>query len=960
MPGSPDGLCYISVSKQGYVTTVRAEDSRGVTTTYITDGRDGADGMDGLTPTVTIGQNGNWVINSIDTGVHAQGAKGDKGDGFSIDEKYDTVEDMVADTDNVQDGKMAVVIVDKQLYLKVDGYTGGNYDGWMDIGGLGDLTVIKGDKGDPGNPGVTPTIDPTTKHWMLGTYDTGVVAEGKNGKDGINGINGIDGVTPTINSTTKHWMIGNQDTGILAEGFTPTIGINANGSWVINNIDTGKSAYPIINGQKHWIVNGVDTNIIAEGIDGDKGDKGDDGFSPIITQERDDNKVTLTINQKTGTETVEIFDGLNSYNDLELRGRISDAEEAINILNGDDTVEGSVEAKIVDAFSKFTSIKFESVDTLPVSGENGIFYLVPLTNTGTQNEYEEYIYINNKWELLGTTRIDLSAYAKKTDLPTKTSDLTNDSGFITSANLPGIASTSTAGLVKVDGTTITINNNGVISGTKQIGISQQADNILEAKNDGLYVPPTDLSGYAKTSTIPTKTSQLTNDSNYITSSSVPTKLSQLTNDLIATTKKAGTVIPDGDTVTIDGNGTITATIGANSLSRDEGNQIELHDDGIYISALNEEAIYESIDAVDLASPILTPYTEEELYQLAWEDITVEEKPEYTEEELDAMLDEIDLSGIISGEENVIESISLNGVNIAPDANKNVALTVITNAVNNLTNYYLKTETYTKTEVDNIVGAISSMSFEIVNSLPSSDISTSVIYLVAKSSAGTYNVYDEYIYANSAWEKIGDTQIDLSGYVTTSALNTALANYTTTANLTTLLASKQDKLTAGSNITIASDGTISATASPITVDSILSTSSENPVQNKVITNALNNKEDHSIELTQSEYDALSNEEKNSGVTFYITDGEGGGGSSYQMLTGTLLASSWSNNTQTVTVNGITSTSSGIIGLTNEATTSQIEASESAGINVIDLETNSVSFSCKNVPDIDLPFSILLIG
>ena len=48
--------------------------------------------------------------------------------------------------------------------------------------------------------------------------------------------------------------------------------------------------------------------------------------------------------------------------------------------------------------------------------------------------------------------------------------------------------------------------------------------------------------------------------------------------------------------------------------------------------------------------------------------------------------------------------------------------------------------------------------------------------------------------------------------------------------------KQDKLTAGSNITI-SENTISAT---VTVDSTLSDSSTNPVQNQVITNALSTK------------------------------------------------------------------------------------------------------------------------
>lgn len=43
----------------------------------------------------------------------------------------------------------------------------------------------KGEKGDPGAPGIsgkdglTPSIDNDTKHWMIGSTDTGVVAEGK-------------------------------------------------------------------------------------------------------------------------------------------------------------------------------------------------------------------------------------------------------------------------------------------------------------------------------------------------------------------------------------------------------------------------------------------------------------------------------------------------------------------------------------------------------------------------------------------------------------------------------------------------------------------------------------------------------------------------------------------------------------------------------------------------------------
>ena len=44
-----------------------------------------------------------------------------------------------------------------------------------------------------------------------------------------------------------------------------------------------------------------------------------------------------------------------------------------------------------------------------------------------------------------------------------------------------------------------------------------------------------------------------------------------------------------------------------------------------------------------------------------------------------------------------------------------------------------------------------------------------------------------MYANSTWTKIGDTSIDLSGYVTTSDLQTALNDYVTTTALQTALA-----------------------------------------------------------------------------------------------------------------------------------------------------------------------------
>lgn len=49
-------------------------------------------------------------------------------------------------------------------------------------------------------------------------------------------------------------------------------------------------------------------------------------------------------------------------------------------------------------------------DILNTTGEEKIFYFLPKENGKPQNGYDEYIYFNNNWELMGGTDIDLSNY----------------------------------------------------------------------------------------------------------------------------------------------------------------------------------------------------------------------------------------------------------------------------------------------------------------------------------------------------------------------------------------------------------------------------------------------------------------------------------------------------------------------------------------------------------------------
>ena len=108
---------------------------------------------------------------------------------------------------------------------------------------------------------------------------------------------------------------------------------------------------------------------------------------------------------------------------------------------------------------------------------------------------------------------------------------------------------------------------------------------------------------------------------------------------------------------------------------------------------------------------------------------------------------------------------------------------IVNTVNNLTNYYKKDDTYTKTEVNNLISGVSTMNVSVVSTLPATGNATT-IYLVPKTTSETQNIYDEYLYVNSKWEKIGDTKIDLTNYALKSELPTKTSDLTNDSDFVT--------------------------------------------------------------------------------------------------------------------------------------------------------------------------------
>ena len=174
----------------------------------------GRDGANGITP--HVGTNGHWFVGSTDTGVTAQGPKGDNGT-------------------NGRDGKDGL-----------SPYVGTNGNWWVGTTDTG--VAAKGRDGRDGRDGTdgrTPVI--RDGHWWIGDTDTGIAAQGvrgekgekgdpgekgkdgrdgadgKDGRDGTNGTNGRDGqngrdgVSPHIGDN-GNWFIGTTDTGIAARG----------------------------------------------------------------------------------------------------------------------------------------------------------------------------------------------------------------------------------------------------------------------------------------------------------------------------------------------------------------------------------------------------------------------------------------------------------------------------------------------------------------------------------------------------------------------------------------------------------------------------------------------------------------------------------------------------------------------------------------------------------------------
>lgn len=135
--------------------------------------------------------------------------------------------------------------------------------------------------------------------------------------------------------------------------------------------------------------------------------------------------------QFTSTERAQLLNALGLTTVNSISGAFNSTGDSLTItydttalgqmVNSGDAKTLSIDAvskdfvlqNITDAITGVTQFNYEVVTTLPATGTKGTIYLKAATDAQGNDIYEEYIWVNSKFEKLGTTaKVDLTGYLK--------------------------------------------------------------------------------------------------------------------------------------------------------------------------------------------------------------------------------------------------------------------------------------------------------------------------------------------------------------------------------------------------------------------------------------------------------------------------------------------------------------------------------------------------------------------
>lgn len=327
-------------------------------------------------------------------------------------------------------------------------------------------------------------------------------------------------------------------------------------------------------------------------------------------------------------------------------------------------------------------------------------------------------------------------------VPTKVSDLTNDSGYITTAAVPQ-ASASTP----------------LMDGTASTG-SETA----WARGDHKH--PTDTSRAASN-----HVHGNINNNGTITATAV----APANNDALVMTDASASGKLVKSTIAFDGSTT-------NQFLTKQGAFNQVYAD--IVSFQSQDTLFEDTDTVAEALDVLANAKVDAVSGkgLSTNDYTTAEKNKLAGIAEGATVDDKTWNGVVLSNASTTDtnaatyipwlvnynstSAFLGKADSTPTANavakfdKNKRLSSTTPADGD-SSTLVATTAFVGTAITNALSGITGIDYQVVTTLPTTG-TKGVIYLVSHSH-GTQDAYDEYIWTGSAYEQIGSTDIDLSGY-----------------------------------------------------------------------------------------------------------------------------------------------------------------------------------------------------
>lgn len=121
------------------------------------------------------------------------------------------------------------------------------------------------------------------------------------------------------------------------------------------------------------------------------------------------------------------FSGLMSYKDKAKLDAIDRGANRVTLLSQlENDTNFKTESEIQSMIEKASSLKKEVVTSLPATGKDDVIYLVKDPKGKDNNNYLEYLWLNGKYELIGSTQVDLSGYVTKEQAQANETVLRND------------------------------------------------------------------------------------------------------------------------------------------------------------------------------------------------------------------------------------------------------------------------------------------------------------------------------------------------------------------------------------------------------------------------------------------------------------------------------------------------------------------------------------------------------